>query len=1794
MKRATGILILIAGITVAYAEAGATTIEAANELQKKGNLKIAFQRYLSIPGAEHAAASLARPNPETYLTILETTTNTAPPIQQLIEAELLLARGDEAAALERYREAVALIGRDDQTEWTEGRAPFNYYFVEPPLPSSNLAEPFQLGPGSHRDNWLIRRFIALDAMDDAEREFERIWALYRKAKEPRVQLLPVHDLFITGTTTNKLYLMSPAGYDGRGLQFAVDYAYFLSQRDKQEQARTLLMEPLRAMDMDINPDLSTPLTALSEEAAAEYPKGRLIIPSYRHYSWNPQTVLSRNDFIRLAYGEFKNAGREQELIEALEEQIAQGKVRARRVLARVLLLQNKPDEALKQELAYITEKGFPPFTTAYRRGMVYEEHQQPLKAAAEYEELLGLTPSDSVSLPDPEREPSPRMVHSEDWTDPNAHWVRMKNTDVVDRLKRIYVAQGKTDQLLTLTLTQLEVVPEMRSDFNQIQDAAKRFRAAGRTQDYMTWAREQIGKNSDPIVKANLYWSINERDSALAALGVCENVRDLDWWKTRFKERDRLIRLYDLILALDPMDSGTRVTRLNMENNPLPASAIDNLEILLAPDAPSPVRHQQFTGYHDLAYRLMRLYEKEDRIDALQALGLRVAEGDKPFIPLGKIDRDDYFFRNEDRGWVTDLQGGLSLLIHHADTATLDRLETTWNALPDFPSKQQLVRKQRGGFATESAPPIPWANLPAGVEALASAENVLSLAADESYVYSGHPWGVAVYDHEGKPVVRVALGAAANHIEPHAGHIWVGSPLGLWRIEPETWQVAHLPMDQDIPPKRRTAEYVQPNNRVHSLAADGDALWIGTRRDIRRLDLVKKEMRVFAPRELDVKSRDWNRVLVEEKYVWFTGYDASLRYDRKTGAWNKLELNGMPAFIIGAIDGTLWGHVHVGEPLRDRPCKIDRATLAVSPILIQGTQNESQRCINGPFEYYGTLLGDMVFATSQHQYLFNAEAGHLVPIDRDTFLREIESELPAALRRTDVWRDSRQNWHGRYTSRGTIADVSFHSAKWTLLNLPNGTRVLGGQRDQSPDYNHTRTDYPYNNNREPSARSGGLLFIPRGDAPHRVSSPKAANAIASDTVFAVTPSADNEHLWLCGNAGVSVLGRDLATRENVRRENGARASRVTSAAVVGDQTYFSLDAWGKYGGVMIHDAKSNVFTVLTTPDGLATARLARVEVVDGILFAEYREPSKGGSSFAQYDPASNTFAASAKPPGSSPDRPWKRRWDEPPLPGYDTVLGGSVVSTSRVDDVTLYCGTRGVVIAGDKRPAANAPDLFAVTVVLNDSARLRAEAEEMERNISPKTLEQLKKWMEHPNPFVRGMAFRSVEYQKPIQNSPELPVLVAAHAANSEPFLRKNALQTLTRSTHDAASIPIFQHALSDPEREIRYIATIALCERGAVPNADYLAEILERAQNGAPVERLNKAIAPHATPEVFTALMKWPPRYENYEYAEMVFPALGASLVRHPEAADTLLTAYETDKFNPRQRDFSLHVFQFTGTNLLAKLHGSLKSGDRVIRSNAARACGAIGNPSSIAPLLAAMDLDSGLSRASIVWALGELKAKAARPMLETLYLDIRNDEERAWHAGYRSGQRAAAVSTQYASMRNIESVGKEWNELNASIAPKPIQPRENEDLLSTQHILEAIGKIDPAAAQGFYRTLVSDQRADIRRVAAVQLARAEGPDRAANIPTLRALLADHDEKTRSAAAVSLLVLGDTSAESHILERLCGDDYSIQFDTLKQLQRVEQIERLAFARSVIEEIARDDETTALTNRAQEFLKRLE
>ena len=1816
---------------------GASTVspfEQARNLERDGQYENAFVEYMSIPGAEHVAAALARPRAEKFLTLLRRHREGVPsPRTKLLEGDLLLALDQKDEALACYREVVAKIAKTKAQGWEDGLMPLHYYPVEPPMRTDSdyysdadawrrEAHPFRLGPGSHRDNWLIRRFIALEAWDDAAREFQRIWEIHRQDTQPYVVTV---NLYEEGEVVDhEKRLVRPNGFSSRGLQFAIDYAYFLNRQGSVEEALAVLAEPLLLIDMDRNPDRRQVGEVIPEDSPVVYPERTSPVAGRRSWGWVSSRGMSRKEFIRLTYGEFKQAGKAGNLVTTVRKSIAAGSNRARRVLARMCLHEGQTDTALRLELAYIDTAGFDALTSAYRRGLVHEDLHMVAQAAAEYEQVLVL-PYAAPVLPDEDEEAAQARMSSAIFI-PAARYDSPEGqtrllSGVIQRLERLYSALGQTDRVLELTLRQFDVNEMLLKDLGQLEHAASRFQANDATAHFTAWARERLAEADLPRARANLCWILEDHSGTIAALASIPREEDfqpyaLGEWKQRFRELgdQQLHALLKALVVAHPGDVSSRLELLHLEGRFNTQEAIEPLELFLDSNVGWAFQQRQFVydrtwikNYFDVAYRLMRLYEKSGQTDKLVSLGLRVARGEKPF---DKHDLEQYNYRKEN-DLPEHVNACLALTIKYADDAQLEALAGALQDTPWVGARAQAERRRAGGWQVPGdLKPFGWANVPDEVTLIAANENVLSLCRDDKHVYAGHPWGVAIYDSAGNPVTRVALGAAATSMTTLGGALWVGTPNGVYRVDSQGFAVSHLSCDQDLEfeAKLRGSDTYTPDNRVGALAAQGDILWIGTHRDIRALDTKANQLRIFSHDELgDASEHRWDRFLFDGRYVWVDTLERQtrgcLRFDPASGTWEEPAAldSRHGVHLIGLIDGTLWGHAWVNEELRDRPCIIDRETLKVTPVLIEGQLSASERRINGPFSYFGTYHGKLVFGAKHPAYIYDDEIRKLRHIGGAWERPDdpIESDIPVGLRSGLLWwrPDGAITCCDGTTHRHEVLSKPFHARTWTVLILPDGTRVLGGTHSRSPYYDNAYTEWPFGDRvYETPDGSGGLHFIsPDGNLRH-VSGVPRADCILGDEVFATVP--DDGAVWLGTRYGLSLLDGQCRVLRNVTRCDGLCANRVTAGAALGGKLYFATGWRDSGGGLAVYDPETTLFTSLTMTDGLATDKLDSVSVEGGELKLDYDvEYMRGSRADAQryrlyppghYRPATGTFTPVPEPRLMSSGERSKAIVNLRPKPESATVpyLGGLVISQQVIDGKTFICGTRGLVILStEARPELQIAE---ITPRVRFDPRVALIADANKRRGFVGSPQELAKVLQDENPYYRADVLASL-LDRELDAEEYIP-LIASQLDDSNPRLRTAALYLLTRSDRVEEIVPLLRGRLEDPDEFIRAVAAIGLCRSGQVPDLKHLREILEGDghyrgprfgwMNWTPIEvdkqRLYEVVAPHASADMFALLLEYPLGADDYEPRRKIFMELGKSLRTHPEAIDSLLRAYDTEPNLRREVNFAQTVFKYAGKDLLPRLHQALTSDNRIVRSNAARACGARGEPSSVPHLIEALDLESGLSRASIVWAIGELGATEALPHLATLYVDARNDEKRRRGAGFRVAQSGAAIGAQYESIRDLDAIGAQWDELKAAARPQPINPRRHEELLEPSHILDALRKIGPAASQEFYRALAGEKESEARREAAVGLAEGSPEDIKENLPILRQLLADTDIRVQMAAAVSLLSLGQDLAQGYILQWLAAPEEWTRHRALEELHRVRVSAQLNFARKQIEAIATD------------------
>jgi HEAT repeat protein len=1835
MKHPTALLILVsyACALAAPAPDHYADFQEARKMEQEGREQEAFLKFLFIPGGESAAVSLARGTAKEYLSTLRACPAALEcPRALLVEADLLLATGQKQEAKKRYQN---LAATGPKNNWGTDQA--SYYPVEPPqsygddqmfqgFARGQLAQPFSYGPGSHRDNWLLRRLLALDLPDDAAQEFARLWEIHRANTQPSASVTPRYDGRGQVVGEEK-HLVRPAGFNSYGLQFALDYAFFLKRSGQTNQALALLLEPLRLMDMDRNPNFThrEPLPA----AMGGLPVKNA--PAFTHrFGFGPGTAgVSRKEYIRLAYGEFKIAGRENDLVAELQKRLEADDNRARRLLAQVRLHQGQTEAALALELDYITHGDFEPLTSAYRRGLIDEEYKKTAEAVVEFEKVLALKPT-PMRLPDAEEQISeaPHMQSRPFFPGQmeSMEGMPLDSIQVKDRLVRLYSALGRADKAMEIQLAQFESDERRLESLEALEQMAQRFKGANQEARFNEWARQKLASAKTPAARANLAWQQRDYAAALTNAAACSTGYYF-WqgWKEKFARlgRDKEREFMQAVVKANPGDAVARLTLLDLEDRLEGTEAIAALEALLAADANAAFPHGKgvwnrthFRNYLDLAYRLMRLYERNDQLEKLRALGLRIAKGEKPFE---KYDQNLYWSLSETS--MEELGNAcLALAVQHAEDkpyqgellaalktsrwvgarAQLERRvgqasrlspptpppqNATNPAAPDATGRMPVPRPSAVPARTGGTPVLRWANVPDNVQICTSHEGITCLTRDERFVYAGTPWGLTVYDFKGGPVVRLALGAAVQAMVATQQQVWIGTPAGLFRVEvgqasglsrptqggekgndsgtsnaPEAsgtagtpvlqWTVAHHPL-----------------GNVTALALDGESLWLGMRGDIRRLNRRTLELRAFSLEDLKLPhTPDFGQIIPDGEYVWADGDGGLLRYDRAADTWSAPQNPGRrdPPHLIGFIDGKPWVDVYLDDDLRHRPARVDRKSLKLTPLLLGGNLTRDQRMVNERFAYQGKDNGRLVLRGGWRWFAVDETAGQIrcLPEDYSSGTKRISEPLPDGLLLPDGGR-----------ARVGLGKVSSEG----LFVLP-----------PSP-----LTPLPTDGRGEPQHVSA--LAWPDGLRAGYVAS-AWADRWPGSAVWAVVFDDAHRQEWLCTGAGLGVLQRGQHALQHFGFAEGLNCGPVMDGLEVGGKFYFAIGWEDARGGLVVYDPATSVFTTSFRSDGLDSDKVIGLAAQGGQLELRFgveylRDGDRGDRRYRHcrpglFDPGTRRFTSGGQAELLTQNEAKPR--ERPQNLGTMPFLGGRVTKRYERAGQTWLCGERGLVILPGQEPAGPVFASLAVRVIPSVTELLRQEAARVAIP-RPVPLETLRELVTSSNRYVRANALAAA--MDPVLKGREEYAPAIATCAQDPYFnARATAVWLLTKLPCEASLTPL-RWALDDVDPYVRTVAALALAERGERPPLLCFEEVLAdrnlfsnypfgaNSSVGVQADKLRtyQALAPGADREVFELFLKYPLEADGYEPRQKVLATLGGALRKHPEAAEPLLHANQAERGAWGQVRFAQAVFKHAGKELLPALHRGLASKDRVVRSNAARGCGAIGDSSSITPLLGALDMESGLARASIVWALGELKVREAIPNLIELYTDARNAEHnRRAGAGFLAQQAMAASRAQYTALRNLDAISSDWDELKVVAMARPANPRRDEELLTADLVLEAVRKIGPGAAQEFYRALAGAKETLDRAEAAVGLAEGTATDRDKNLAILNNLRGDADPGVRIRAQVSLLLLGERRVEAGLRDRLAAGDQSEQGDILGQLARVSG-QQLEFARKEIEAIAGND-----------------
>lgn len=301
--------------------------------EAKGRPAEIFRALLCHEGGEAEAVYTARERPEEYLRILAGLDGVPAPRRLLVEGELHLLLGRRDRALACYRAVQARQGTRPGDGWSGDLVPPDTYFADAfggsitlglgrrtyTLHSPNL----WIGGGGMLDNWLLRRFLALGAWDEAAREFARIAALHRAQARPFVARVDAG-----GRPAATWRIVRPPPVSCAEMRFALDHAAFWKSRRQPQRALAVLREMLERLDLAW-PDDRFDIGAVVPADRLPYPARTWMRPERYHDAAMALIGDDATGFLRLAWQAFVAAGQGDELLRWLDGRAASGDQRAK-------------------------------------------------------------------------------------------------------------------------------------------------------------------------------------------------------------------------------------------------------------------------------------------------------------------------------------------------------------------------------------------------------------------------------------------------------------------------------------------------------------------------------------------------------------------------------------------------------------------------------------------------------------------------------------------------------------------------------------------------------------------------------------------------------------------------------------------------------------------------------------------------------------------------------------------------------------------------------------------------------------------------------------------------------------------------------------------------------------------------------------------------------------------------------------------------------------------------------------------------------------------------------------------------------------------------------------------------------------------------------------------------------------------------------------------------------------------------------------------------------------------------
>ena len=1217
------------------------------------------------------------------------------------------------------------------------------------------------------------------------------------------------------------------------------------------------------------------------------------------------------------------------------------------------------------------------------------------------------------------------------------------------------------------------------------------------------------------------------------------------------------MRFPPLLLILCPL--------LAFGANPEPGREVLEEWLARDPDEAFPygkaVRPVHKHGPFETAYRLMRLYAAQGDWKKMEPLAERIARREPPF--------DE---RRRWNGWLEWGNAALALAIDLApDVASLERLKADLQGSEWIGAQNQLKRRI-SPETSEPRPAVPWANVPTGPTLLVSDENVRSLARDERYVYSSHPWGVGVWDFSGRLLTRIALGDPADKLAVAGGAVWAGTPRGLFCLRPpasrgaqKSWQVERLGIKRPRPHPDAPEE----GAAIIELAADGNRLWIGTPDNVLLLDVKTRGLRSFSYEELKTsQGGDFERILPAGRYVWAQASSGGLRrYDRETDEWAVLpdDVPGSEVRLIGIADGKVFGSVDSHDHRGTWLCQIDPETMRMMILPMVEDLREKRMPFEFPKGIYSENLSSVqkvsrgyLFGTT---YLWDPVGNRLQDVGDE--LRQLPQKIPGFFRENedDPLSSASRVWQKKRS-------LEEHLGFWPQgdehrIHLPQGGIVLGFSRSRLEGDRRADEDASW-----PQAipsREGGLFFVSGTDAPRRVSASARTGGLPGDRVADVIFDGPGGRMWVLTDGGLALWDGVHGVTQTYSRTDGLLANSITGGLKKGAYYYFSA-AWGESdGGLIRYDPRKDVFTSYLVSDGLATGRVRSLKDADGggpliqIVYGHDRRESETPNKYRQFPPGlfnGETQQFLPAEPSYLMDPPKAPFGDILELPEM-TGLGGGILVERENDGRLFQGGTRGLAVLSQQKDVVLTFRDFGAKPVRGLRESQLADLEK--RPVRIATPADLRKALRDPNPFYRAEAVAAIpavgaEYLEPMG--------AALQDANAR--VRSTALcQIFHAQPLHKDAVPLLRGLLKDPEPNLRALAAQTLCLAVAPPAAELQPVLKSRSgyhnfpfgakgsavQTYVTKETLCEAVAPHANAEVFAVLAPNPPRWGDYENSTKIFPALGESLRRHPEAVSVVLGT-QVIPYYENEWDFPLAVLTSAGRDLLPRVQQSLSSANWVERRNATRVCEAFGEPSSVPFLRQALAKEDTWPQKQMIRALAKLQGAEALPDIVAAYWKFRKVSD--------------------ARMAETDFLPQYF------LPPPPAYSflpgrRSEEDSGVLRAYYETIAALAAPGSREFFQRLCKDRDVSAREEAARHLT-SSGDE------WLLTILADDPhERVQTAAMFSLAMLRDEATRRKIVENLRSPEQGVRNRAFSLLEKVAAAQALDFATAALQERAQDD-----------------